>query len=223
MERHAGLLSASLATVAVVMSGCGAVGVPASAPTGASPGSAVSDPSPPPTSPPSSGMPADGEVLAQATVLQHGDELPQLCLGAIGESYPPHCGGPVDLLNWDWAEVEQSQTASGVTWGEYAVQGTWDGAVFTRTQEPIPLSLYDPIADFDPRLDPANHGSSADATLEGIERDFRASDEPVIHLSITNGYLVVGVNYDDGTLQQRYDSEYGPDTVIVQSALRPAP
>ncbi|MHA7272795.1 hypothetical protein ACX80Z_05155 [Arthrobacter sp. TMT4-20] len=218
MGWHTGLLAASLAAIAVAMSACGAVGVPASAPTGSSPADpVVPDPSP------SSGIAATGEVLAQTTVWQQGDGLPQLCLGGVGESYPPHCGGPVDLLNWDWDAVEQSETASGVTWGTYAVQGTWDGKAFTRTQEPIPLSLYDPIADFDPRLDPANPGSNDEATLERIELDIRASGDPVIYSSITNGYLVVAVDHDDGTRQERYDREFGPDTVIVQSALRPVP
>lgn len=218
MGRHAGLLLVSLATVAVAISACGAVGGPASAPTGSGP----SDPVEPDPSP-ASGIAAAGEVLAQTTVWQQGDDPPQLCLGAVGESYPPHCGGPVDLLNWDWTAVEQSEIASGVTWGTYAVQGTWDGTAFTRTQDPIPLSLYDPMADFDPRLDPANPGPNTAATLEGIELDIMASSDPVISSSITNGYLVITVDYDDGTRQDRYDRQFGPDRVIVQSALRPVP
>src|SRR5215218_6669550 len=50
---------------------------------------------------------------------------PQLCLGAIAESYPPQCGGPaIEGFEWGDAGFEE---ASGVKWGSYAVTGTFDG------------------------------------------------------------------------------------------------
>lgn len=145
---------------------------------------------------------------------------PQLCLGAVAESYPPQCSGP-ELLNWDWLAVEQSETAAGVTWGSYAVQGTWDGTTFTRTGEPIPLSLYDPVADLDPRMDPANPGMGEQAELEQLQLELFEADQLTLTSSVFNGYLFVSVVYDDGTLQERYDRQYGPDLIAVQSALRP--
>ncbi|MBG6179425.1 hypothetical protein [Arthrobacter sp. CAN_A1] len=224
MRRHAVLLSVLLATAAGVLSACGAVGVPASVPSGSdspvSSGSSSPGPSPTPSTT-ASGVAAPGEVLAQGTILQQGDALPQLCLGGVAESYPPQCSGP-DLLNWDWDMVDQEETASGVTWGAYAVQGTWDGTAFTRTQEPIPLSLYDPIADLDPRLDPANPGPGNQADLEELQAELFDWDGPqIVGSAVSNGYVVVTAIYDDGTLQKQYDAKYGPDTVIVQSALRP--
>lgn len=220
---------AAAALLAVALAGCGAVGVPGST----SPDSPVansSDSFPPPSSPPSSDVPsagdawgiaAPGEVLAQGTVLQQGEAPPQLCLGAVAESYPPQCSGP-ELLGWDWLAVEQSETASGVTWGSYAVQGTWDGTAFTRTGDPIPLSLYDPLADIDPRMDPANPGVGEQAELEQLQVELFEADQRMLTSSVFNGYLFITVVYDDGTLQERYDREYGPDLIAVQSALRPA-
>lgn len=215
-------VSAAASLVAVALAGCGAVGVPGST----SPDSPVAN-SPSPSAPsatPSAGdawgAGAQGEVLAQGTVLQRGEAPPQLCLGLVAESYPPQCSGP-QLLGWDWLAVEQSETAAGVTWGSYAMQGTWDGTVFTRTSEPIPLSLYDPIADIDPRLEPANLGAGEEAELEQLQAELWESGQRILTSSVVNGYLLVTVVYDDGTLQERYDRQYGPDLIAVQSALRP--
>ncbi|PXA72774.1 hypothetical protein CTB96_01325 [Cryobacterium arcticum] len=118
---------------------------------------------------------AAGEVLAQATVLQNDGEAPQLCLGGVAESYPPLCGGP-PIVGWDWAAVEQSETASGVTWGSYAITGTWDASEFTVTGTPVPLSLYDPLAVLDPRLDEANAGRSDEAALQRYQDELHAAD-----------------------------------------------
>jgi hypothetical protein len=38
-----------------------------------------------------------------------------------------------------------------------------------------------------------------------------------------NGYLWATVYYDDGTIQSYLDEVYGPDVVVVQSALRDLP
>lgn len=211
----------------LAVAGCGAVVTPgggSAAGDDAPVGSSSAPASPPVSSPsllPSAAPAAPGALIAQGTVLQQGESLPQLCLGGVAESYPPQCSGP-DLLNWNWDGVEQSETASGVTWGTYAVQGTWDGTAFTRTGEPIPLSLYDPIADVDPRLDPANPGSGDQADLEQLQLElFETPDPLVLSSTVTNGYLFVTVVYDDGTVQERYDEEFGPTLVAVQSALRP--
>ena len=76
------------------------------------------------------------------TVLDPGTG-PQLCLGAIAESYPPQCSG-LPLEGFDFGDVG-AEEASGVTWGSYAVTGTFDGTTFTAT-ESTPAALYDPIA-----------------------------------------------------------------------------
>lgn len=57
---------------------------------------------------------------------------PMLCLGAMAMSYPPQCGD-VPIANWDWDAVEGEETASGASWGQYHVVGTYDGETFTVT------------------------------------------------------------------------------------------
>lgn len=86
----------------------------------------------------------DGEVRTSGlvTVIDEGDG-PELCLGAVAESYPPQCGGPA-LADFDWGDVG-SEEASGVRWGSYALTGTFDGSTFTVT-DAIPAALYDTMA-----------------------------------------------------------------------------
>lgn len=51
-------------------------------------------------------------------------------------------------------QLDGEETASGVTWGTYAVQGTWDGEQFTVTRPPIMLAVYDSMVVSDPYRDP---------------------------------------------------------------------
>ena len=163
---------------------------------------------------------ADGEVLGQGTVLQLDGDAANFCLGAVAESFPPQCSGP-EIVNWDWSSVDGEESASGVTWGSYAVQGTWDGARFTVTQPPIMLALYDPMAVVDPHRDPGNAGTTPEARLQEIQEEL--PDGPVEFLSsgAQNGYLFVSVVYDDGQIQTYFDELYGPDIIVVEAALRP--
>lgn len=65
------------------------------------------------------------------TVIEGPDQPTELCLGGVAESYPPQCGGP-ELVGFDWAEHEGDfEEASGVRWGEFLVEGTYDGTRFT--------------------------------------------------------------------------------------------
>lgn len=76
------------------------------------------------------------------TVIDTGTEV-RLCT-AVLESYPPQCGGGIVLQEWSWDGLEGSESASGTTWGSYAVHGVYDGEVMAVTQPPILLALYDP-------------------------------------------------------------------------------
>lgn len=188
---------------ALLLSGCGAVTEPGGGP-------------------PENPLPqASEELIGQGTVISQEDGPAMLCLGGVMESYPPQCSGP-EIIGWDWSVADLSETASDVTWGTYAVQGTWDGLAFTVTRPPIPLALYDPPANIDPRSDPANKGAGGDAELESLQQELHAEANPaVLTSSIENGYLFLTVVYDDGTLQSAYDARYGSNIVAVQSALRP--
>jgi hypothetical protein len=87
----------------------------------------------------------DGEVRTSGLVMVIDDgDGPEMCLGAVAESYPPQCGGPA-LADFDWGDVG-SEEASGVRWGSYALTGTFDGSTFTVT-DAIPAALYDTMAE----------------------------------------------------------------------------
>jgi hypothetical protein len=85
---------------------------------------------------------------ANATVLDDGTG-PVLCLGGVAESSPPQCDG-IPLDDWSWDAVDGEQTASGVTWGEFHVIGTYDDTSFTveRAGQPeaVPPDDGDPFA-----------------------------------------------------------------------------
>ena len=170
--------------------------------------------------PPETAIAAPGEVRGQGTVLQIADAAPQFCLGAVAESYPPQCSGP-ELIGWDWTAVDGEETAGDVTFGAYAVSGTWDGSALTVTGA-IMLALYDPMPFVDPQLDPANAGDTDPAELERIQAELTGDDSPLVPLmtSIENGYLFVTVLYDDGSIQAWADATYLPDAVAIRPALR---
>ena len=170
---------------------------------------------------PPSGIAAEGEVLGQGTVLQVGDAAPMFCLGGILQSYPPQCDGP-EIVGWDWDDVDGAETASGVTWGAYALQGTWDGERFTLTQPAMLLALYDPMPIVDPYEDAANAGANEESHLLEVQTELNTADASLRPLESgpRNGYLFAPWIYDDGALQRYVDDRFGPDVVHVVSALR---
>lgn len=161
---------------------------------------------------------AHAKVVGQGLVIQTGDAPPQFCLGPVMESYPPQCSGP-ELIGWDWDAVDGDETSGDVTFGSYAIWGTWDGTALTAT-ESIMLALYDPMPFVDPLLDPENAGDSSEADLTRIQDELTASAPfPILSAAQTNGYLFVDVVYDDGSIQTWVDQQYLPDTVVIRSAL----
>jgi hypothetical protein len=83
---------------------------------------------------------------ATATVLQSREHGPELCLGAVADSFPPQCGG-VPITNWRWDQVEGDQTANGTTWETYQVVGTYDGVSFTVTRAALAPPARPPSAE----------------------------------------------------------------------------
>lgn len=76
------------------------------------------------------------EYEATGTVLESPEHGPQLCFG-LEDSLPPQCEGQ-ELVGWDWAQVAGEESASGTTWGDFHVVGTWDGERLTVTRPPGP-------------------------------------------------------------------------------------
>jgi hypothetical protein len=87
---------------------------------------------------------AQGKVTGQGTVMDTG--RPELCLGAIAESYPPQCSG-LPIVGWDWSKVAgQFEKAGDIRWGSFVLTGTFDGTTFTMTEPALSLATYDPAA-----------------------------------------------------------------------------
>ncbi|MGJ0388452.1 hypothetical protein [Microbacterium sp. CGR1] len=162
-------------------------------------------------------VPPEGRVIGTGTVLDVAGET-QLCLGAVAESYPPQCSG-IPLDGWTWDGVDGSETSGDVTWGTYAVYGTYDGERYTVTDPPIMLALYDPVRPDDPAG--GIEGTSSDADLARAQDKLGASlGDGALTLWTDRGYVWVQVVWDDGTLQAAVDAAYGEGVVFVTSALR---
>lgn len=171
-------------------------------------------------SPPGSAPDVDPvNVVGEGMVIQTGDDPAQFCLGPIMESYPPQCSGP-ELIGWDWTQTEGQETSGDVTWGMYAVWGKWNGSNLV-VESQIQLALYDPLPIEDPALDPDKAGTTPEPALRTVESDASESfPVEVLSASIENGYVFVRVLFDDGTIQEWADAEYGPDVVQVRPTLR---
>ncbi|HWV48547.1 MAG TPA: hypothetical protein VN035_03740 [Microbacterium sp.] len=165
--------------------------------------------------------PPDAAVIGTGTVMDIGGDV-KLCLGGIAESYPPQCSG-IPMIGWSWDGVDGSEQADDVRWGSYAVTGEYDGEAFTLTEAPIMLALYDPMRPDEPS---EREGSKTDEELQLIQDEIitRFSNAPEMLLGSwpADGRLVVDVVWDDGTLQQAADADFGADAVVIRSALREA-
>ena len=163
-------------------------------------------------------VPPEAEVAATGTVLDAAGAV-QLCLGPVAESYPPQCTG-IPLEGWSWDGVEGAESSGDVTWGAYAVRGTYDGTSFTVTQPPIQLALYDPFRPEDPTG--GKPGAGDEATLADIQEELpERLGDAYLSSSPQDGWLWVDVVWDDGGWQDAANAEYGDDTVIIRSAMTP--
>jgi len=197
------VLALLAAASAILLAGC------------ATPG--AGDAAPPPSLADAHPAPPDGEVIAQGTVMDIAGDA-ELCLGAVAESYPPQCAG-IPLEGWEWEGVDGADTAGDVTWGAYAVTGTYDGETFSVTQPPMLLALYDPMAPEDPTGGRA--GAGGEEELIGIQDALPALlGDAYLSSWPADGWLHVQVVWDDGTLQSAADADYGADRVVIESALR---
>jgi hypothetical protein len=159
----------------------------------------------------------EGDVVAQGTVLAAGGAA-QLCLGAIAESYPPQCTG-IPLESWSWEGVDGAETSGDVTWGAYALQGTYDGDVFAVTQPPVMLALYDPMPVEDPTG--GEPGTTDEQTLLQVQEQLpELLGSAYLASYPQDGRLWVDVVWDDGTWQNAADQDYGKGVVVIRSAMR---
>ncbi|WP_139175619.1 hypothetical protein [Nocardioides lianchengensis] len=205
----------ALAALLLTLTGltaCGSDGDDTVADPGASGGS-TSDASAVPSEAP---LPAGAVRTANlATVMDTG--TPELCLGPVAESYPPQCGGPA-ITNWDWTThgQEMFEEQDGTRWGTYSVTGSWDGTAFEVT-DAVPGPLYDP-APLEPSATPTPEQDYSAGELEGIRTEVEQLPGAQ-GAYVGEGQVTVEVMYDDGSLQEWADEEYGAGVVLVTALL----
>lgn len=156
-------------------------------------------------------------MTAQGTVMDVAGDV-ELCLGAVAESYPPQCSG-IPITNWTWEGIEGWEDSDDITWGSYAVQGTYDGEEFTVTETPIMLALYDPMMAEDPTGGQPGEGEEAELLSIQEELPDRLG-EALLSSGPQDGWLWVDVIWDDGTWQDAADAEFGEKKVIIRSAIK---
>jgi hypothetical protein len=152
------------AVLTLVTAGCGTATGPAGTPAGDS-DSTTSGPAQ--TAP---SVDADTLLTGYGLVLQQDGEPPELCVGGIAESYPPQCEGP-ELVGLDWADLPAHEEASGVTWGEAGVVGTYDGARFTLVEPPTQEPPDGPAPE------PAAFPQLCDDPFRGGDEDYASDSE----------------------------------------------
>jgi len=162
MQRWSLTGAAVMATV--VAAGCGT----ATGPGGASAGDSDSTTSGPAQT--GSSVDADTLLTGYGLVLQQDGEPPELCVGGVAESYPPQCGGP-ELVGLDWTDLPEHEKASGVTWGEASVVGTYDGARFTLVEPPTQEPPDGPAPE------PAAFPQLCDDPFRGGDEDYASDSE----------------------------------------------
>jgi len=207
-----GLIALAL-LLSVGVAGCGSDGEDVAT----DPGGAMQDekPAPPQVTP---AAPGDVRSRNLVTVMDAdaSDDLVELCLGPIAESYPPQCSGPA-ITNWDWKSVDGMFEQQGdVRWGTFAVTGTWDGTAFA-VSEAIPAALYDPMPE-EPPTYPQPSKDYTDEELAGFAEDL-LEVVGVQGAYGADGHVLVDVTYDDGSYQDYADAAYGDGVVVVTGAL----
>ena len=144
------------------------------------------------------------------TVLESPDHGPELCF-AVADSYPPQCSG-IPLVGWDWELVETEQSASGTTWGEFHVVGTYDGAALTVVETgPIDPSSDDRIDFTPPCPEPDGGWVATDAGRTGDE-DLQAVMAAAEAEPDSAGFWI------DYTVEPS-EGPHGPDDIVVVAAF----
>ena len=156
--------------------------------------------------------PPAGEVVAEGTVVD-ANGVVVLCLGAVAESAPPQCSG-TPLEGWSWDGIGGARALDAM-WGDYTVQGTYDGERIAVTQTPSPAARPDPAPEVTV-TDDADRERLTDVWEQVVDR----IGSRTISTHIDPDRVDVHVVWDDGTLQDAADAEFGEGVVYIRSALR---
>ncbi len=151
------------------------------------------------------------------------DGVVHVCSG-VRTSLPPQCGAGVEVAGWseDVPDDVKMEHASGVSWGDATLTGTYDEGVLTLTRAPEP-----PRIAWVPPFEPPPAGTWDESARAALVKEIFTSGR-------WSGLLLGGpdpfqpwvnvlVPLDaDGALQAEFDAEYGEGAVHVDSWLRPA-
>ncbi|MGY2704629.1 hypothetical protein [Nocardioides sp. HB32] len=160
---------------------------------------------------------APGQVRTRAIATVMDTGTPELCLGAVAESWPPQCSGP-PVDGWDWTRHEGTyQKSDSTRWGQYVVTGTWDGTTLTY-EDAVPGAAYDPMAEPSPTY-PLPSVEHTRAELQDIADEVGRDLPGAQGASVDGRRVLVDVVYDDGSLQDQVDEQYGEGVVVVVPAL----
>lgn len=145
------------------------------------------------------------QLVGVGTVLDDGSG-PEFCLGGVAQSLPPQCGGPL-LVKWTWPEKGWEE-ASGTTWGEYGVVGTYDGERSTVTKtvaaDSVPQPDFPGLDSSTPCSPPAGGWRAPDparATAADQDRVFSAAERLP--------------GFADSWIDDRGDSRQLPEQVVI--------
>lgn len=161
-----------------------------------------------------------GRFQVNATVLQDADHGPRLCY-TVMESYPPQCGGGVEVAGFSWRGLDP-QTEGATRWGGYRLVGTWDGARLILTEPPVERTAQ-PGADAAPvGGDHAGRGTAdRDRELAAVQARL-GRDHPEL-LGSRRGPDAVTAEVPVATkeLSAELDRDYGRGNVLLDGWLTP--
>jgi hypothetical protein len=145
-------------------------------------------------------------------VVQEDGRPADLCLGAVDLMLPPRCG-TMPIPNWDWGTVQGEQAAGGVTWGNYALVGAYDGrSVTVRDVGPPQAPPADPDQIEIPCPEPAG-GWEAPHPDRTSESDRQAALDLAAGQPDSSGVWVKILHAPRGV------DEYGPNDVVLNAAF----
>ena len=205
-------------TAALLLAGCGTRTGTTATDTGAAPATGA------PTDIPA----APGRVATRGAVTVLQDGRPEVCLGAVAESWPPQCSGP-PLLGWSWGRgadgvdepggsvvsggADAYEQAGSVRWGQYLLTGTWDGRALA-VDTSVPATLHTTL----PEVPVERTPGTRDVPSDRVARELLERVPGALASYVVGDRVLVEVVYDDGSLQDWVDATYD-EPVDLRPAL----
>lgn len=145
-------------------------------------------------------------------------DAPQLCIGVVADTAPPKCSG-VTLTGWDWEAVEGDfEESDDSRWGLFTVAGDYSPENETLEVTSVDTEATDELP-VEPRCEGDNCVQPTDE-LSDIASEIMSSTPGVLSSTVDGfGTVNVSVTFDDGSLQNSLDEQYGAGTVEVTSVL----